>query len=347
MKRCFFLSTLLSTAIFAQDKTSQIQDSQKQDLYRKDIEVVSTHGEFLYWNVRENSLDYGLRMKDPEWGPTNFFALGKYQTGKFTYSPGFRVALSYYNAPECYEMWAQYTWLHSQGNNSAHKPSDPNLYLDGTWPASSSPMLSAHSHIKLTYNLADAFFTRVFIPNPKLKLRLLGGLTVAWMNQDWSIKYLSENTFSKLKNNWDFWGIGFRTGGTADCFLGYDFYITAKATAAVLLGRYHNHGLQKTNFIPPSAYPPSAFNTHIPIRKAYYEDTRCVYTVQFVVGPSWQKNFSSSRVEIFAGYEITSWFNVLEVFRSIPGTNDYSQQTIINNGPMSLDGLTARLTIDF
>ncbi len=356
MKKCFFLPALLSSVgAFAQSNSTNTQAAPEEDLYRQNQEVFSVHPEFLYWTVRENVLDYAIVQQNPEWGPTDFYANGHYKKAHFSYDPGFRVSISYFKAP-MYEIWAQYTWLYSHSSDSAFKPAQDDLFLDSTWPSIPQPLLSAHTNVKLHYNLGDVFFTRVFIPNSHLRLRILGGITGTWMNQDWNIKYNSEDYQSNIKNKWDFWGVGFRAGSTVDWFLEFteiDLYLTAKATAAILLGRYHNHGLQRTTFQPE---PTDMYNTSVPIRNAYYEDTRAAYQVQFLVGPSWQKNFDSCRVEVFAGYEMTAWFNVLEVFRSVPqtppvidapGYYDYAQQTIQNNGVMSLDGLTVRFTVDF
>jgi hypothetical protein len=342
----FATSTLLS----AQANTTTSPDDTTTvplalNFYKTTTEVVSAHGEFLYWTVRESNLDYALRMNGPAWGPTESFAQGSYKTTKFNWTPGLRVALSYYNAPKYWELKTEYTWLNPHGSDTAYKPNEDDEFLVGTWPQIfTDPMRKARSNIHFNYNAADLQATRVFHPNPHFRFRLIGGIAGTWMKQDWNIKYFDTmHNQTRIKNKWDYWGAGVRGGISMDWYLDFaSMYLTGKATTAVLLGRYHNHSLQTTTFSPNGKHNPS-----IPLRNAYYEDTRVAYNVQVLLGPSWQKNTHKYRFEVFAGYEINAWFNVQEVFRSTANSPSLAKETLINTGSLSLDGLTARVTIDF
>src|SRR3990167_3721294 len=46
------------------------------DLFRRATQVLSFHGEFLFWRVQEGSLDYAMTMRNSAWGPTNSYAQG-------------------------------------------------------------------------------------------------------------------------------------------------------------------------------------------------------------------------------------------------------------------------------
>ena len=338
------LSTLFVTSTLLSAQTDT-ETPPQVDLYKINTEAVSAHAEFLYWTVRESNLDYALRMNGPAWGPDETFAQGSYKNAKFDWTPGLRVALSYFNAPKFWEMKAEYTWLDSHGSNSAHKPSEADEFLNGTWPQIFiDPMQKAQSNIHFNYNLAEFQATRVFNPNPHLRMRLLGGLAGTWMNQDWSVKYFdSQENVTKMKNTWDYWGVGIQAGFSMDWYLDFaHMFLTGKATTGLFLGRYHNHALQRTTFNPDGLH-----NTSIPFRNAYYEDTRVAYNIQVLLGPSWQKNTNAYRFEIFAGYEINAWFNVQETFRSTGNAPDLPKETLINTGTLSLDGLTVRATMDF
>ena len=307
------------------------------DLFRKDVPVFSFHGSFLYWGVQEGSLDYVLKMQStPPDGPS--YAQGKFHTATFNVDPGFRIAASYFRAPHTWEIWGEYTRLTARGKNGVGAPEQVDRFLTATWPQLIDvPLSKAESHIHMNYNTAELMFDRYFMPNLHLRLRFLGGGLAAFIDQNWMIRYKNlENQNSRINNWWRFIGGGLRFGTMIDWFFGYDVYITAKTTFGTLVGSYHNTTRQV------------ASNEAIPVRNTHFSDVRPTFTIQGMIGPSWQKNFANTRLEIFAGYEINSWFNLQEVYRSTqntgPGT---SNQTWINTSMIALQGLTTRATIDF
>jgi len=121
-----------------------------------------------------------------------------------------------------------------------------------------------------------------------------------------------------------------------------DLYMTAHGFFGLLVGSYSNHSKQTTTF-----QPTAADNIDIPVRDASYHDARPAMTAQMLLGPSYQKNFCSSRLEIFAGFEMNMWWNLQEVYHSTSGTPTDAKETWINSSLMSLYGLTTRVTLDF
>jgi hypothetical protein len=108
------------------------------------------------------------------------------------------------------------------------------------------------------------------------------------------------------------------------------------------VGHYQNHAKQETSVILEPGDNPA-----VPVRDVRYNDYRTAFTMQFLLGPSYQKSFTSWRIDIFAGYEISFWSNLQEVFRSTSGPADQAKETWINTGLVSLHGLTTRATINF
>lgn len=314
------------------------------DLFRKDVQVWSGHGEFLFWRVQEGCLDYALTMKQSAWGPANCYANGNFKNATFNGDPGFRIGLSFFRAPKYWEVKGQYTRLTASGENSAGKPDPDQEFLTGTWPQIFSlPMAGAKSYIHLNYNVADLCVDRVFNPNPHLRLRLLGGGIVAWINQNWKVTYHDSSSNQTVVNNrWHFIGGGLKTGTIVDWYWGRDVYITADATLGALLGNYKNESKQRSSFSPGVGY-----DTSLPLRDTHFSDVRPSFTAQFIFGPSYQKSFSNSRMEFFVGYELNAWLNLHEVFRSTSGSESAAKETWINSSMIALQGLTSRLTIDF
>jgi len=343
MKKVALLIPLLSTLLSAAP-TSQ-PPPQDPDLFLKDKAVLSAHLEFLYWKPLESALLYALNVNRPSWNPNDTFAVGDYQHANYGFTPGFRITLGYFRAPRYWELFGSYTRLTAKGKDSIEASSKPNQFLSATWPTYFHQGLkSAKSSIHLNYNVADLSADRYFIPNPHLRLRLVAGFAGAWMDQYWAVRYFdSANQVSLVRNRWKFGGAGFRLGIMADWFWTNDIYLTLRGSIAALVGAYKNTAFQTTSVKPDASYNPS-----FPIRDSTYRDARSTANLQFLVGPSWQKSWEKVRTELFAGYEITSWMNLQEIYFSMQGIPAVaSQQTNINTGILTLQGLTTRFSIDF
>jgi hypothetical protein len=319
---------------------NQADDS---DLFRKNAQVISLHGEFLFWRVQEGGLDYALAMQRPAWGPTLNYAQGNYVTQTWNGDPGFRLAIGLFRASRLWEMKAEYTRYTGHGESHANAPNVAQQYLVGTWPQIIPQLSYVKSNIHMNYNVADYFINRFFNPNPHLRLRLYGAGTVAWINQNWTIHYSDalQHTTS-TRNHWAFNGGGIKTGMMVDWYWDFfDLYTTMKVMVGGLVGTYENNTKQKTN------YPQADSNPDVAFRDSNYNDVRAVFTFQMLIGPSWQRNFPSNRLEIFAGYEVNGWLNMHEVYRSSGGSPTASKETYVNSSMLALQGLTVRVTYDF
>jgi hypothetical protein len=312
---------------------------EEEDLFNKDCSAVFINGEFLYWTVSEGALDYALTMKNPAPMGAGLLALGDFRRAKFDWDPGFRVALGYYHSQKLMNVWGEYTRIRVKNSNSAKKPDDADLYLTATFPTALGILLSAKSRIRMHYDLVDFLVARVFIPNPHLRLRLLGGLTGARLRQKWNIVYYDDTDSAKAINRWRFLGGGLKIGLGIDWFWISDFYLTGKTVFGFLVGKYKNRAIRMSTTTTPE---------NVPFGDSKYEHYRPSFTTQFIIGPSWQKTFSCSRVEIFAGYEFNGWFNLHEIFRSRwTGDQEDEKETYINRELLALHGLTVRMTVDF
>lgn len=328
----------------AQPVYSKCEEECDPDLFKKDAQIYSGHVEFLYWSLTEGGLDYALKMRHDAWGPTPSFAQGSFENATYGVDPGFRIGLHYFRAPHYWEVKWQYTRMTSRGENDVKKPEAATEFLTGTWPQiSTSPLTRAKSNIHFNYNVIDMIIDRVFFPNPHLRLRVLGGGVVAWMNQDWNVHYFDSiaNT-THIRNRWSYAGGGLKIGTLVDWYWTWDLYMTALASFGVLIGGYSNHAKQTTTF-----QPDPADNTAVPIRNTSYNDVRPTFTAQMLLGPSWQKNFSCNRVEVFAGFEMNTWLNLQEVYRSTSGDPSAAKETWINSSMLAFYGLTTRVTVDF
>ena len=157
-------------------------------------------------------------MDSGPWGPTDCYAQGQFENAKYGIDPGFRLGFLYFRAPHYWEIRWQYTRMTNRGENKSNKPEPGNQFLTGTWPQITTlPLSEATSSIHLNYNVFDWLVTRVFFPNPHLRLRVLGGISTAWMDQNWEVSYSdSAGNTTKTQNRWHYVGAGLRSGTLVD-----------------------------------------------------------------------------------------------------------------------------------
>lgn len=286
-------------------------------------------GEFLYWTAEVPNLHYALQQGSP------FFSTlqtGDFEIQDYDWKPGFRVAIAYYRCPKYWEANAEYTWFHDKGTDSVGPFLRPTRETPGLIP----PFQSASSSIELDYQIGDLFVDRVFDPNPHLRLRLIGGITGGFIQQDWKFSYTDAlSATQNFKEKWRYWGVGLRTGLRADWFWGCQFYLTGKTTFATIVGRYKNTENQILT------------SDGTILSNSEYEDTRFAYNVQFLLGPSWQVPCDCWSFELFAGYESNIWFNLHERYRALLSTEAASTEVFFASGMFGVHGLTVRLTLGF
>ncbi len=350
--KTFLFAVLLSTYTYGYIMPASTEDEKKvpeqgdfdYDLYTRDQKTYFVDAEFLYWTALEGGLDYSLEMKGPAWGPSAALAQGDYQRAKYDWKPGFRVGLGYFNAPKFWATWMNYTWIHIRGDDHANNPDNAEKFLLATYPQVFTGSLEkACSDITLHYNMVDWLFARIFNPNPHLRLRLFGGLTFGWMDQEWKLRYFGFNEeLTFIKNEWSYIGGGPRFGIGIDWYWFKNIYFTTRTSFAMAVGKYKNHAFLQTNI----ALDPDD-NPSMPLQDSNYKDWRSAVSFNFAFGPSWQKSFCKGRAELFAGYEITNWFNLQEIYRSTQSGVGLPKETRITDGLLTLHGLTMRLTLDF
>lgn len=338
-KTLSLLAIAASTFAFAyksdKNQYAQADMQQDQDLFKQNERAFFAAAEFLWWTVEQDATDFALRSTATNSMDQNLFPQGRYQTAEFDWNPGYRLTLGYFNAPNYWDIYAQYTWLYSSGTDSANDPAASNRFLNATQASFlPGPLDRATSKIGFHYHLADLLVDRAFFPNPHLRLKVLGGLTGSWISENWRVRYVGETEIERLRHKWSFKGIGLRIGMNMDWFLGADFYLTGRWTTGALIGRYRNW------------YTQVEFTDLENFRSTSYKDYRPAITSQFLLGPSYQKSFNCARLEIFAGYEWNAWLNLQENIRPLSMTTG-SSVVNHNRSMILLHGLTTKISVDF
>lgn len=294
--------------------------------------------EFLYWATETGLLDYAIHKNKTTTSPDTF-GIGKYKTAGYGFDPGVRVSAAWYRCPRYWELKGEYTYFRNCDSDSVSNNSGGANYVNPTTAVilTEGPFRRSQGKSELTFHQADLNVARVFDPNPHLRMRVLGGLTLASFDNE--LSQVHENFLDEridIDDEWTFFGGGIRMGVTADWYWGCEFYLTAKTSFAALIGTYENTGKQT--------------ETGILVRHAEYDDHRFAMHSQFLLGPSWQRPCDCWSIEIFAGYEFNIWMNLQERYRQNVAYTplvDEAKETYVSSSLFGMHGLSLRLTIGF
>jgi hypothetical protein len=258
--------------------------------------------------------------------------------------PGFRVTLGYFNAPKYWEVMGQYTWFSDSASKKTNSPGNSSQiylqtmgYAPQSWFSPPENIANIHSYADLYYNDLSTLVSRNFYPNPHLRLRVLGGLTSMWTHQT------TKNTYNTFSDSYSFnsryhtkyWGVGFRMGTGADWYWGKDFYLTGKVFWSIITGRWNTSSTYR-------------YNSGSLLSKVSDDSYLTTQNFQFLLGPSYQKSFSKTRLELFVGYEFNTWLKALKTYEyEYNFTYDAvgSTKTVLED--LTLTGVNIRLTLDF
>lgn len=299
--------------------------------------------EFLYWTLKEGDLSYAIdnSANDDFYSPTVAqFAHGQVKNGHFEFRPGARASVGYYNAPNFWEITAEYTYYKTHGRDCTQGCSNPNRPLSSTLPLNlptSTRFLgldSAECQTKFKYQLGDLFVTRVFDPNPHLRMRFISGIAAAYLRHELNNEYKLDSFARFINDHWQYKAGGLRLGVTADWWLHWqNLYLTGKATLAGFIGSYKN------------VFTVDSRQARLGLID--YKDTRFAEHIQLLVGPSWQSTCKCFYYSLLVGYEMNAWFNLQQTAFTHNFPTPYYQPLLWNTSTMALHGLTIRLNGGF
>ncbi len=177
-------------------------------------------GDFIYWTMRMDGLAYAITGSSD--GTVNA-SKGATQYPDWKWKPGFKVGLGLNLPHDGWDVYAEYTWLHSRAWDST-STNDNNKGVIPTWNIAHLDQLSlgidtinsTRSSWRAHFNTIDLSLGRNYFISKFLTLRPFIGFKGSWINQIYRVRYtISEtqldSTF-RMKNDQRFWGIGLRAG---------------------------------------------------------------------------------------------------------------------------------------
>ncbi len=313
------------------------------------IPDVFATGEFLWWQVREDGLDYAVSSNAlPPPSGTGMID-GDVKRMPFGYDPGFRIGLGSIFGGNLWDLSLNWTRFHTQESVFHRAPVNGFLLPTKFVSFEDTSVFQGASHAsarwRIKYDTISLELGRAFAPIRYLALRPHMGLTSGWIKQRASFEYdqiASPGVTLEVRDKNKFAGVGLRGGVNLRCPLGKGWSIFGDFAASLLWGRFHVH--QKENQILSSGVPLERLN----LRDKEHD---VVSAIQAIGGVRWDRYFwkETTHLGLSLGYEFNEWFrqNRLMAFTE-PNSNPFTLGNIVRNpGDLQFQGLTAGARFDF
>lgn len=191
--------------------------------------------DFLYWTVRQDGMFYavtGAAINGPK---------GQVYDLDWNWNPGFKGGLGFNLPHDGWDIFAEYTWIHSDARdsktqNAAESTMIPYWNVTGFTPGT---LVKAMGEWDVHFNNATLDLGRNAYLSQYMKLRLFAGLQAAWINQDYKARYTNDLLESgRVRLDQEFWGIGLRAGLNDTFQFTKNFSFFADFSLALLWGKF-------------------------------------------------------------------------------------------------------------
>jgi len=324
------------------------------------------YGEFLYWQAKEDGLEYASLSKVID--PATFTLDTTLKDIDFKWKPGFRAAVGYiFGENEAWDLTATYTYYRTHSHNSTGPVSLTTSPLGAAWsPFILGPFATeASANWKLSYNVVDLDLGRNYFVSKKLAIHPHIGLRGAFLYQHYEARYAG--VFQSTTNTFT---------GNSGMIADNDFKAAGIRGGADFLWHFNSHwgiqgGLSGTLLYGQFDVPQDFFGfalsgnggvDSLNSRNILFSDSfmRTRVNVEAIIGFFWETMIEKwgHHLMVNLGYEMSHWFDqnmlrqIITTFDTQPLSGGSISQINANsivsqNGNLGLQGLTARLRYDF
>jgi hypothetical protein len=296
-------------------------------------------GEALFWKAAVDRLNYVIVEKNSSAPNPPFHASIK--SAEFDWNWGYRLSAGYTMPHDRWDLAATWTSINNNGSQSERaKGSKTLLQPTGYQNTLPSDISSVQGKWEIDLSQVELALGKEFFPSPWIKLRPMGGMRSAWIDQttDAHSKNFSNSEIAEQHGKWHFWGLGFVAGAQVDWMLSHDWSLFSFADYSILWG-YFSHEQRQTH-APSQLYQ----------LKKSMRCARGVYDIGF--GLKWSHLFSDNRWKLSckAGYEYHLYPEQNQFLYNTnivsPGQSD-DGSFINNGGDLTYKGLSISIQIDF
>jgi hypothetical protein len=208
---------------------------------------------------------------------------------------GFRLSAGYRREGSPWELSFAYTFFRACDMRTVNAPAGGLLYATQTRPGFVETADTATATSHWTHDLYDFEFGRYFTVDSALSLRVLGGVRIAHIGQDFDVVYDGRDaSLTRVASGFDFVGAGLMVGGEAHWTIGRGFSLFGRGRGGMLFGATSSHLRESNADITINADITDRNSVAIPF-------------LEMGLGLAWKRGNWNARV----GYEATNWFQLV------------------------------------
>jgi len=324
--------------------------------------------EFLYWKLDEAATT-SYAVYTPAGTPvytknhtsigTDVF-FGEWKQVFPEWSPGFRVKGGYRFERDLWELAGVYTFYFTDGNDQTADKSELAAPLgDFIEPLFGVDVGSEGVNIKAKlnfwYHVGDIELAREFVATPYISIRFAVGSTIAFIEQKINFSYFGNYFFGtfRLKETqefenlykWTFKGGGVKLSTRSRWDLGRGFSLLFGGGYSSLYGNFKN--IIKATVQPTAQANPAVLPSSGTISDVTINNGKVAFATQLDGGVSWNQGFSNFNLELFAKYELNTWFNITDQYRAVNDTVTFDTIPSFYDPPLNLQGIKIGATVNF
>jgi len=309
------------------------------------------NADFIYWGSREGNLEFAQTTctQTVQGGEASAPRGKTYHIGE-RWEPGFKVGMGLNFCDWGWDLWAQYTWYHTESAKKTASPAAGISLYDAYWfinnptnplvntPAGAAGALSytsAEAEWNYRLNVLDVELGRGIYIGRHLMIRPQFGLKAFWNRDRFDVKFSNNQWLVQSENHNETWGVGVRGGLTGAWHFTRSFAIFGKFALAAL---WEGFDVKRED---DALNASTGFDTQAVNMRRHTHDVNPV--LEWQLGVQWQTFWSGDNYSfgLFAAWEEQVWFNQNRFIRLAGSSFD---QATAN---MTFQGLTTGVWFTF
>ncbi|WP_316359331.1 Lpg1974 family pore-forming outer membrane protein [Candidatus Neptunichlamydia sp. REUL1] len=306
--------------------------------------------DFIWWKATQDGLNYAMSGVA---SPANFDQLsstvgvtgrGSVSDPSFGWDPGFKVGLGLNLSHDGWDLYTQYTWLHSSASSSSKGIGITNSVNSVVAAIALDPALNnavRNADWDLHFNVIDLELGRSFYLSQYLVIRPHFGLKGTWQEQDFKTKITADSSsFSpdlatasyNSHQDHDTWGLGIRGGVNLAWYMTKSWSIFGNVAWSAMWTHYDVDRKDQLTLLDNS-------ETNLQLVNTEMNNYRVRYVSELELGLRWEMWFYDDNYHfaIQAGWEEQVWLSYGNFIRLYNDTQ----------GDLSLHGLNLKFRFDF
>jgi hypothetical protein len=281
--------------------------------------------EYLLLRPRRRAFDFAIT--DPS---TKDAPIGCIESLEWRTRSGVRVGGGYAFPGDGWEIGAYYTYLHSDADAFAARPTGGTLFATLTHPGTIEQVDTALAESGINFNVVDVEIARRFNCAERLAFRVFGGARIASIDQSLNAFYNGgDANLAEVHSPIEFDGAGIRVGGEGYWNTNWGLSLFASASGSLLFGDFRSTLIQTNN---------NGATTDVNVVDDF---EKIVPVIEMGIGVAWQYR----NLQVRVGYEMSNWFGLVD---SPDFVDDVHQGKVAHRvSDLSLDGLDLRVRLSF